>query len=313
MVEIRLHGALGRDYGRVWNLEISTVQEAVEAISRARKGFKQAIMKLDRMGMVFRVRSRDHDFDNDDVSTVLGSIERIDIIPILRGANAGVRFVIGALLVISTFIPGSPTFGNTIAQAMGVSLMFGSVAEWLTPIPKQQDQGKSLDSWTYQGPVNSATNGQCVPLIFGEVLVGSVPISAGISTSRVTPDDSTDAAVTIGGRLDNSFYPMYTSPVSYKLVYSAGIYNIADPLQFTWTISGFAAATQIRVSGANSATVEITLTYTGNPGDTRTDTGTVGLSVTGMESTGDPPGPITRTASVSPTVYVQWSYEYGGS
>lgn len=305
MVEIRLHGALARDYGKVWHLEISTVQEAVEAISRARKGFKQAIMKLDRMGMVFRVRSRDHDFEGAEVSLSVGGIERIDIIPVLRGASAGLRFVIGALLVISTFLPG-PQMGNPYLQAVGTSLMFGSVAEWLTPTPKKQDSGKSLQSWGYQGPTNQAEAGQVIPLIFGEVLVGSVPISAGISTARVAPNDSIDALVTIGGRTDNSFWADYTNPVTYSLVFSASPYNIADPMTYAWTVTGFALATS-KVVTQNGATVTVSLTYT-DPGlGLVDDTGSVSVTVTGMQTTGDPPQQIQRSANIAPRVVVQWS------
>lgn len=306
MVEIRLHGALARDYGRVWHLEISTVQEAVDAISRAKKGFKQAIMRLDRMGMVFRVRSKDHDLSNDEASLSLGSIERIDIIPILRGASAGVRFIIGAALTVVGFYTGNPYLIGS-----GVSLMLGSVAEMLAPTPKRQESGKSLQSWGYQGPSNSAESGQCIPLIFGEVLVGSVPISTGISTARVTPDDSTESIVTIGGRLDNNFMPFFSSPVSYELLFSASTYNIADPVTYSWSVTGFALADSKSVV-QTGATVKLTLTYSRTQGSSIADTGTVTVVADGLETTGDPPGPIQRTAFVTPRVTIAWDDGAGG-
>lgn len=306
MVEIRLHGALARDYGRVWHLEISTVQEAVEAISRARKGFKQAIMRLDRMGMVFRVRSKDYDFSDHDVEMSIGKIERIDIIPILRGASAGLRFVIGAVLVVAGIFTKNPYLIGT-----GVSLMLGSVAEWLTPTPKKQERGTSLQSWGYQGPANSAEAGQCIPLIFGEVLVGSVPISAGISTSRLTPDNSTESIVSIGGRLDNNFMPYFSSPVSYELLFSAGTYNIADPITYTWSVTGFPLADSKNIV-QTGASVRITLSYSGVPGTAIEDTGTVSVIANGTQTTGDPPGPIQRTSSVTPRVTIAWNDGAGG-
>lgn len=311
MVEIRLHGALARDYGQVWHLEISTVQEAVDAISRAKKGFKQAIMRLDRMGMVFRVRSKDHDFAGHEAAMSIGTIERIDIIPVLRGASAGLRFVIGAILVISTFIPGSPTFGNAYVMSAGVSLMLGSVAEWLAPTPKKQESGKSLQSWGYQGPSNSAESGQCIPLIFGEVLVGSVPISAGISTARLTPDNSTESIVTIGGRLDNNFMPDFSSPVSYELLFSAATYNMADPITYSWSVTGFALADAKSIV-QTGASVKVTLTYSGAQGTSIEDTGTVTVIADGMQTTGDPPGPIQRTTYVNPRVTLSWNDGAGG-
>lgn len=303
MVEVRLHGALARDFGRVWHLAIETVREAVEAIEANRPGFMAKIMDLSNRGMVYRVRSKNHDYDDNDVSVKLGSIERVDIIPIVAGASAGVRFVVGAALVISTFIPGSPTFGNPIARAVGASLMIGAVTEWLTPVPKRQEATKSLESWTVSGPTNTVDQGLPVPIIYGEVLAGGYAISAGLSAAQLTPGGSVGPDASIGGNLNpvanTGSGGLWTSVA----ILSAGAFNMDEPYGYTWSYTGFAGAAAVRLIGQGTASIrlEVDTTLLGD-GVTQVFTGSVTVAITGIVPNSSSGGATATSASDTKTV-----------
>lgn len=280
MVEVRLHGALAAEFGRVWHLDIQTPREAVSAIECARKGFRAAIAALDQAGMVFRVRSKTHDYDNDDVGMTLGDTKRIDIIPIVRGASAGVRFVIGAVLTVI----GIMTLQPTLIKA-GAVLMLGAVVEALTPVQKRPEQ-KNLQNWGISGPVNTVDQGLPVPVIYGEVLAGGYTISAGVTAAQLNPGGTLGPAVAIGGRVNYEIYTGAGGTYTVVVMLSASPFNMDEPYTFTWTKSGFAGATAQRMIGANLSTLRLELDYSIGGAAYTSDTGTVSLAVSGKASAG---------------------------
>jgi predicted phage tail protein len=302
MVEVRLHGALAAQFGRVWHFDIQTPREAVDAIEAARKGFRKAIMELDRLGMVFRVRTKNHDYDDDDVNTSLGRINRVDIIPIVRGASAGVRFVIGAVLTAIALV--NPLAAPYLLPA-GLGLMLGAVTEWLTPTPKRDSEVNNAQSWTISGPTNTTEQGVPVPIIYGEVLTGSVPISAGLSASDLAPSGALTPFVTIGGQRDLSFWAG-NAIGTYTLVFSfgAGPFNFVEPYTYAWSRTGFALASAVRLFGANTASFRLEVDYTVNtPGDTFSDTGNVALTMTGKDNPTEN-NTVTPSTNVNCTAFV---------
>jgi predicted phage tail protein len=85
---------------------------------------------------------------------------------------------------------------------VGASLALGGVAQLLTPVPKISGPGaasmgsmssgaKGADdsdprkNYSFSGIQNTSRQGVPVPVIYGEVIVGSVVISAGIDVDQV--------------------------------------------------------------------------------------------------------------------------------
>lgn len=299
MVEIRLHGALAKQFGKVWNLNVSSPKEAFFAIDANAPGFLNRVLALDRAGMCFRVRTKDHDYSNEDVTMKLGGAKRMDIIPIVMGASAGVRFVVGATLVAIGYVfPGTAKF----TVPMGVSLMLGSVVEWLTKVPQKSDMPGGLQSWTINGPVNTADQGLPVPIIYGEVLTGGHVVSAGISTSPVTTGHVDTPYVFIGGQADVSIWPEErVAPylVTVVIMLTAGTVSIAEPFTYTWGYTGLVGAQAVRVIGTNQATLTLEVdVLVGAAGSVTQLTGSVSLNVAGaVPDTSTSGSPATTSAS----------------
>ena len=139
----------------------------------------------------------------------IGADEEIKIVPVMVGAggigDAITQILVGvALVAAAIFIPGLGLglAGATVTQIglLGGALVLGGVSQLLTPTPNiSAAQGAvgtqattretELDpqkSYSFSGIQNTSRQGVPVPLIYGETLVGSIVISAGIDTVQVS-------------------------------------------------------------------------------------------------------------------------------
>jgi predicted phage tail protein len=116
--------------------------------------------------------------------------ETIRIVPVVAGAGAVGRIILGVALVALSFIPGFAAWAGPTAYALitgvGASLAIGGIAQLLTPTPKLgTSENDPRRSYSFSGIQNVSRQGVPVPVIYGEVFTGSVIISAGINTEEV--------------------------------------------------------------------------------------------------------------------------------
>ena len=118
------------------------------------------------------------------------SFETIRIVPVVAGAGAVGRIILGVALVGLSFIPGFAAWAGPTAYGLitgvGASLVIGGIAQLLTPTPKLgTSENDPRRSYSFSGIQNVSRQGVPVPVIYGEVFTGSVIISAGINTEEV--------------------------------------------------------------------------------------------------------------------------------
>ena len=127
----------------------------------------------------------------DELHLPIGQQETISIIPVMAGAGATGRIIAGiALVAFSLLLPGvGAAIGGAAMTKIGLiggALIIGGIAELLTPVPKiggaEDDPRKS---YSFSGVQNVSRQGVPVPIVYGEMIVGSIVISAGISTDKV--------------------------------------------------------------------------------------------------------------------------------
>lgn len=186
---IRVYGRLARFLGR--RTFEAAVSSAAEAVRFLLVNFPQLEGHMSQQH--YRVSVGDYALDEGELHDPAGQ-QVIKIVPVLTGAGAVGRIIAGvALIVASIFIPGTAmVFGTAVKGlvfGMGASLVLGGVAELLTPVPRiptgkdsEQDPRKS---YSFSGVQQTSRQGVPVPICYGQTLVGSVVISAGVDTVQV--------------------------------------------------------------------------------------------------------------------------------
>lgn len=189
MRDVILAGTLGREYGRRHRLAVSTPAEAVRAMEANHPGFGRRVLQLGESGVGYAVFNGRAQADESALS--ISGTGKIIIAPIINGGkNPLLQIVTGAALIAASFIPGLNVIVASALFSFGVSLTLGGVVQLLTPTlkPSAPEEDRRPNN-VFDGPVNTTAQGQCVPVGYGRMIVGSAVISAGISlTSIVAPD-----------------------------------------------------------------------------------------------------------------------------
>jgi predicted phage tail protein len=194
---IRIYGRLAKFLKRrKFEAEVSNAAEAVRFLVT---NFPQ--LERHMAEQHYRVSVGTYDLSLDEIHDPAGSQE-IKIVPVVAGAGAAGRILVGVGLIAAAFFTGGATIGllglaaplsvSTVLAGIGVSLVLGGVAQLLTPVPTlstpstvntDKDPRKS---YSFSGIQNTSRQGTPVPIVYGETLVGSIVISAGIDTEQVT-------------------------------------------------------------------------------------------------------------------------------
>lgn len=196
--KIRVYGRLAKFLGqRVFKADVASAAEAVRFLV---VNFPQ--LEKHMTDQHYRVSVGKYDLTLDELHDPAGQQE-IKVVPVLTGAGATGRIIAGvALIALSFALPGAQLGLFGLGQigltafaapvlAIGASLALSGVAQLLTPTPKinqpgtPQDNNDPRKSYSFSGIQNTSRQGTPVPIVYGETLVGSVVISAGIDTVQV--------------------------------------------------------------------------------------------------------------------------------
>lgn len=191
MIDIILYGDIGKKYGKYHKYSVKSTQEALRALEANFPGFMQDIKENSQ----YKIIIDNVQVDEENLATIAST--SIKIIPILQGSGKGIGQIIAgvSLVALAWWNPmGWGTIANSQAgliagelgisamQSVGMSLLFGGVAQMLTKTPSIKsgsDRPDSNPSYVFDGPVNTTAQGNPVPLAYGRVLAGSQVISTG--------------------------------------------------------------------------------------------------------------------------------------
>jgi len=205
MVKVNLHGRLGKEIGEKWDLEVSSVSEALRAIEANSGKFRKWILSKtqDHLEYAILINKKPLDFANQpnlenikntEIYAIFGNkLKSIDIIPVVAGSGGGftriITIFVGAALIAASFFAGP--MAPFLALA-GLSLIAAGVTSLLAkpppllPFNAQQatsqnqgaiGQGGGPQSYLFNGPVNTVGEGGPVPVGYGTLMVGSVAIN----------------------------------------------------------------------------------------------------------------------------------------
>jgi predicted phage tail protein len=194
--KIKLYGKLAKFIGhRVLEADVATAAEAVRFLLA-----NWPELEAHMSDQHYRVSIGTYDLALEELHDPAG-VAPISFVPVVAGAGSAGRILIGIALIALAFIPGIGTATSaaiaagakagltTIGTALfglGASLVLGGIAQLLTPTPKiSTDEADPRKSFSFSGIQNVSRAGVPVPVVYGETLVGSVVISAGIDIVQV--------------------------------------------------------------------------------------------------------------------------------
>ena len=152
----------------------------------------------------YKVLVDDYDIDETELHNPIGQSD-ISIVPVISGAGGNFgKILLGAALIGGAFAFGGLSFGGSFkafganlaaapgltkaAFGLGAALVLSGVSDMLFPVPDIPDFSNEEDpriSFSFSGVQNTSRAGTSHPIVYGEIVTGSVVISAGIDTNQV--------------------------------------------------------------------------------------------------------------------------------
>lgn len=171
---VKLLGAAGRKFGRVFHIAVKSPSEAFGALCVLCPGLRAWVLNQHERGVAWRVVTDNaKGLKADELKQETG-VETIVFAPVICGAGGGGGFfeiILGVVLIaVAIFVPG---VGLAVGLA-GASLVLGGVAQLLTPTPKLSGQtttgeqsGSELESNLFTRGASNAAQGEVVPVLYG--------------------------------------------------------------------------------------------------------------------------------------------------
>ena len=151
----------------------------------------------------YKVLVDNYEIGEEDIQNPIGKSD-LSIVPVIAGAGGNLgKVVLGAALIGGAFLFSPLTFanfgtttigfGSAAGIAKGVALVGGAlvlsgVSGMLFPVPDTPEFANEEDpriSFGFSGVQNTSRAGTSHPIAYGEIVTGSVVISAGIDTNQV--------------------------------------------------------------------------------------------------------------------------------
>ena len=187
MARICLYGDLQR-FGRRIDLRVKTGAEAIRALATQLPAFRQ---KLNEGWYQVRISGRDAG-ENElsaRLNEPLANGAVIHIVPRLAGAKSGGIFqaVLGAALIATAiWMPGLSIVASNLMFSLGAGMVLGGVAQMLAPkakTPKVSATDNGKQNTYFSSLDNMVAQGNVLPVLYGEMRVGSRVVSQEISTA----------------------------------------------------------------------------------------------------------------------------------
>ena len=196
--KIKLHGKLAKFIGhKEFDVKVNSVAQAVSFLVH---NFPEVEAYMNPQYYSVQVGG---DFvDMEEIHHPTGKQE-INFIPVISGRGNVGKIVLGGALIAASFGVGglfaapmsfgaggfaAAGLGAKAAFGVGAALVLGGVSGMLFPVPDQQQFASEEDpriSFSFGGVQNTSRAGTPVPIVYGEIITGSVVISAALDTNQV--------------------------------------------------------------------------------------------------------------------------------
>ena len=200
--KLKLYGQLAEFIGhKEFEIKVSSVSQAVSFLIH---NFPEVERFMSPK--YYQVKVGNYEIDENEISYPIGQ-EDIHFIPAISGAGRGFgKILLGAALIAGAFFMPVAAGGQSLLAGIkagslakvglltksmvyvGASLVLQGVSDLLFPLPEPQKFNSEEDpqlSFNFSGVQNTSRAGTPVPIVYGEIITGSVVISAAIDTNQV--------------------------------------------------------------------------------------------------------------------------------
>ena len=202
--KLKLYGELAEFVGhKEFEIQVDSLAKAVSFLVN---NFPQIEKYMNPQ--YYQVKVGNYAVDKDEIHHPIGQ-EDIHIVPVISGAGRGFgKVLLGAALIAGAFAFSPLTLGSFTAKGVaagavpfakvgflakaslyvGTSLVLSGVTDMLFPLPKPKEFKSEQDpqlSFSFSGTQNTSRAGTPVPIVYGEIVTGSVVISGANDTQQV--------------------------------------------------------------------------------------------------------------------------------
>ena len=202
--KVKLYGQLAEFVGhKEFDVKVESVAQAVSFLIHNFAGLEAYMSPK-----YYQVKVGNDEIGTDELGYPVGQ-QDIHFIPVISGAGRGFgKILLGALVITGAVMAGGgfgalKMFGGEglvfaggkfgaalggMAMNLGIGLTIMGVSEMLFPLPEPQKFNSEEDpqlSFNFSGVQNTSRAGTPVPIVYGEIITGSVVISAAIDTNQV--------------------------------------------------------------------------------------------------------------------------------
>ena len=190
MINVTIHGEFGEIYGKNHKFKVNRLLEITNALEANNPGVKNYLISKFKEGLGYAFidpKNPNKEWKTAEALAEARAPKEIHIVPTITGAflfslaAAFVGFAVSAAATIGTFLAGGGFLAN-----LAIGVLIQGVMSLLFPVetPKPQTSESKIDmsSYIFSNLENNAVQGFPIPLLYGELRVGSNIISTNVTS-----------------------------------------------------------------------------------------------------------------------------------
>lgn len=148
------------------------------------KGFRSAMLSCDQFALLKKVdQGKYESITEDSLSMPLGDSTELHLITVAKGQDPSTA------MAVATWLGATGTTAYVVAAVVYIAMIYTAsyVAASLAPSPtvSGSEAADNQPSFMFNGAVNVVEEGYAVPIVYGQVLTGSVVISVGTEVENI--------------------------------------------------------------------------------------------------------------------------------
>lgn len=261
MARVYLEGSISK-FGTEFTVKKGmSVANIFKLISAQVEGFRNHLIEAAESGIEFTIQHGKDFLGEEDLLLNLAK-DDIIITELPAGAKGGggkilAAIAIAAILIINpagifsaiSYLPGSAigqtglvavttglNAGGLALAAVATSLAITGITELIAPGP-EVDSADTNQASLFNGPINNVSQGQAIPIAYGEMIVGGTPISASYSSASIQPSFLTVSPTASLSNNPQSSPPsttVYNGVPVFTSVIAAGDFSFGTQLGFNF-------------------------------------------------------------------------------